>query len=85
MNQPSGWPVWLVGLDRNVHKCKCGALFQFGTTNKGRKIPIDVREDGKIVPHHATCPDAKDFRTPRRAIPQPGLFGPESHPGDAVR
>jgi hypothetical protein len=44
-------------------QCKaCKAAIEFWRTPKNKMIPLNV---GTYVPHWATCPEAKRFRTPR--------------------
>lgn len=44
----------------NSGKCRgCGAEIAWYSTPKGKKIPLD---EGTLVPHWGTCPNANDFR-----------------------
>ena len=61
------WPKWLVSIDHDhVKRCDCGSLIRFGTTKKGKSIPLEADVAVEIVPHHARCPLATLFRASRK-------------------
>lgn len=48
----------------NDANCRgCGVRVEWWITPRGKKMPMDVNENGDCEPHWASCPNAKDFRT----------------------
>lgn len=48
---------------QNDAACRgCGARVEWWETPSGKKMPLDVDEDGNCESHFATCPKAKEFR-----------------------
>lgn len=63
------FPTWLEHLDPNERLCNsCDAKIVWGKTRNGKRVPIDVPEDGEeiasgiYVSHFSTCPDADKHR-----------------------
>lgn len=55
----------------NSGKCKgCDAEIAWYRTPKGKNIPLD---EGTLVPHWSTCPNAADFRE-EKPNPRTGAF-----------
>lgn len=53
----------------NTGTCRgCGAEIAWYRTPKGKAIPLD---EGTLIPHWGTCPNADDFRGPK---PKAGPF-----------
>jgi hypothetical protein len=49
--------------DRYSYCSGCGALIEWWTTPRGKKMPMDVTDSGgKVQSHFATCPKAAQFR-----------------------
>ena len=53
-------------LEKPAVRCMaCDAEIEWWATPKHKMIPLDVKT---LVPHWATCPEAKRFRTPRLGL-----------------
>lgn len=48
--------------DRCAYCRGCGALIEWWITPHGKRMPMNVSEDGKAEAHWATCPQADRFR-----------------------
>jgi len=44
------------------HCAGCGGLVSWWETPSGKRIPLN---DPELTPHFATCPQVKDFRSPK--------------------
>jgi hypothetical protein len=47
----------------NHANCRgCGETIEWWKTPRGKKMPMDVDQDGNCESHFSTCPNAKNFR-----------------------
>ena len=59
----------------DLSQCKCGARIIFMKTKGGKTMPVDFKvelatetdfDPKKMVSHFATCPNAAQFRKPKK-------------------
>jgi hypothetical protein len=53
-------------LPDGLSTCRCGAKIHWYKTPKGKRMPMEIAEDGSAEPHWSSCPNAQDFRRERK-------------------